>query len=137
MLPVEIYDLDESIYNELTRVICVSFYENKLVLAKKKEKGTWEIPGGHIEPGETWEEALKREMYEETGATEIEFEPVSLYKISSYGIICLVNIKQLEKLPDYEMSEIGFFDTIPENLTYPETHKLFLDVVRIRKMENK
>lgn len=76
-------------------------------------------------------------MYEETGATEIEFEPVSLYKISSYGIICLVNIKELEKLPDYEMSEIGFFDTIPENLTYPETHKLFLDVVRIRKMENK
>lgn len=39
MLPVEIYDLDESIYNELTRVICVSFYENKLVLAKKKKKG--------------------------------------------------------------------------------------------------
>lgn len=133
MLPVEIYELDETKYNELTRVICVSEYEGKLVLAKKKEKGTWEIPGGHIEEGETWEQALKREMYEETGATEIEYEPVSLYKISSYGIICLVKIKKFEKLPDFEMSEIGLFDTVPGNLTYPETHKLFLDVVRTRK----
>lgn len=48
MLPIEIYDLDESIYNESTRIICVSFYFNNWVLSKKKEKGTWEIPRGYL-----------------------------------------------------------------------------------------
>jgi 8-oxo-dGTP pyrophosphatase MutT (NUDIX family) len=31
--------------------------------------GTWDIVGGHVEPGETLEEALRREVYEETGWT--------------------------------------------------------------------
>lgn len=30
---------------------------------------TWDIVGGHVEPGETLDEALRREVYEETGWT--------------------------------------------------------------------
>src|SRR5580700_4381954 len=29
--------------------------------------GTWDVPGGHVEPGETPEQALAREIEEETG----------------------------------------------------------------------
>jgi 8-oxo-dGTP diphosphatase len=32
------------------------------------ERGRWNIPGGTVEPGESWEEALRREVIEEAGA---------------------------------------------------------------------
>ena len=133
MLPVKIYNLEEISNKELTRVVCVSEYKGKWIYSKHKERKTWEIPGGHIESGETWQEAAKRELYEETGAKEFEIEPICLYSISSYGILCYVKIKKIEQIPNFEMEEIGLFEEEPENLTYPETHHLFLEIVKERK----
>ena len=45
--------------------------DNKILIAKRpandKQPHKWEFPGGKIEPGETPEECLKREMHEEFG----------------------------------------------------------------------
>ncbi|KAK2179502.1 hypothetical protein NP493_484g01017 [Ridgeia piscesae] len=43
--------------------------------AKKSCRGKWYLPAGRVEPNETLEEAVKREVLEETG---LEFEPTSL-----------------------------------------------------------
>ena len=59
------------------RVVAAIIHENKTVLATQRGYGAykdfWEFPGGKIEPGESPEEALVREIHEELAA-EISVE---------------------------------------------------------------
>lgn len=51
-------------------VAVVVFRDNKLLFVKRKNppaQGTWALPGGSVECGETLAEAAKREVMEETG----------------------------------------------------------------------
>ncbi|ALA50833.1 NUDIX hydrolase [Shouchella clausii] len=48
--------------------------ENNHILLVKHPKRGWELPGGHVEEGESITNALKREVMEESGV-EIEIGP--------------------------------------------------------------
>ena len=52
----------------VSTALAIAFAGDRLLMTNLISRG-WDIPGGHIEPGEYPEEAVRREVYEETGAT--------------------------------------------------------------------
>jgi ADP-ribose pyrophosphatase YjhB (NUDIX family) len=40
---------------------------NRVLLIRRSGEGSWGVPGGGIEVGETWQQAARRECQEETG----------------------------------------------------------------------
>ena len=136
MLAIKTFDLGYCEDSEITRVVCVTKYKDKFVFSYNKKRNGWEIPGGHIEEGETWKQAAEREMYEETGAIKIEVEPICIYKISTFGILCYCKILELGDLPkEFEMEKLMFSDSLPDNLTFPDAFKLYFKTVKkIKKL---
>ncbi len=73
---------------------CMIFAPDNSVLFTKSEpthKHAYEIPGGHIEPNETIEECMKREVFEETGVSDFEYMQV--------GVIKYTTVKEIENHP--------------------------------------
>ena len=115
-------DIDDSL---LRFAVIISYYQEKLVLCRHRQRTTWEIPGGHREAGETVDAAARRELWEETGANNAAVERVCVYNVlqdgcPSYGALYYAKISETGSLPDdSEIGEVGLFDLLPENLTYP------------------
>ena len=99
--------------------------DDKWLWVRHRERDTWEIPGGHREPGEAIEAAARRELYEETGARSFALSPVCAYSVQrgkeeSFGMLYIAQVEELGPLPESEIAEVKVFDEMPEELTYPE-----------------
>lgn len=120
-------------------VICAS-YQGNWVLSKHKNRNTWETQGGHIEDGETPIECAKRELFEESGIKDADIYPVCDYvgynsQSSANGMVFLAVVHSLGELPESEIKEIKLFDTLPTDLTYPQTSpKLYAEAEKALKL---
>jgi len=52
----------------VSTALVIAFMDDQLLMTNLTHRG-WDIPGGHVESGETPEETVRREVYEETYAT--------------------------------------------------------------------
>ncbi|GGJ05787.1 hypothetical protein GCM10010885_13680 [Alicyclobacillus cellulosilyticus] len=48
-------------------VNCLVRWRGGIVMLHKPRRGLWFLPGGKVEPGESWPDAVRREVWEETG----------------------------------------------------------------------
>jgi len=69
-------------------ILAVIIFPDKTILVSRKDhypKDVYRLTTGGIKKNEKPEEALKREIYEETGITEMRFKPLALinYKIKN------------------------------------------------------
>ncbi len=62
--------------------VAVIIFDNqkRILLQKRADVGLWSIPAGHVQPGETVEQAAIREVYQDTG---LHIEPQKLIGIYS------------------------------------------------------
>jgi 8-oxo-dGTP diphosphatase len=64
--------------------------QGRLLLGKRSVRrlaypGVWDLPGGHVEPGETAEQALVRELREELGVTAIQLREWVVLRAPAMG----------------------------------------------------
>ncbi len=110
--------------------------KGRLLLQKRSDTGQWCVPGGALEPYETYIEAAKREVFEEVGIEVSDLRLYGLYSgrdreihypngdvVYSLSVIFITDTFKGEiSDSDSEVSEHRFFDRdqIPDNLFAPD-----------------
>lgn len=101
----------------VTKSIILNRNLNKFLLLQRENQdsvgaNTWENAGGNVEYGEELEEAMRREIKEETGITDISIKRVAY--------VTLVNAKKPYLIIAY------LCETVTETITLSDEHQAFI-----------
>ena len=105
----------------------------QVLLVKRRDISLWVLPGGGIEPGEIPEEALKREVFEESGfhikmvRRGAEYHPVNRLSALTFIFVCHISSGS-PRLSD-ETSDLAFFplNALPKEFFY--LHRIWLEEI--------
>jgi 8-oxo-dGTP diphosphatase len=133
MTEVKFYEPDYVPDSKLTYSVISAKFEGKWIFVRHQKRSTWEIAGGHIEPGETSQEAAGRELMEETGALKFKLQCIATYSVTidgetGWGRLYLAEVTEIGPIPDIsEIAEKKFSDHLPANLTHPDIQPHLFD----------
>ncbi len=114
----------------VTAAMCIIYDKEKgILLEKRTDNGMWCVPGGALELGETLEEALRREVKEETS---LEISNPKLFDVKAgvhmvypnkdevyyTDVVYEINEYEGELKPDSESKELVWtpIDKLPDNI---------------------
>ena len=114
----------------VTAAMCIIYDKEKgILLEKRTDNGMWCVPGGALELGETLEEALRREVKEETS---LEISNPKLFDVKAgvhmvypnkdevyyTDVVYEINEYEGELKPDAESKELTWvpIDKLPDNI---------------------
>ncbi len=125
-MEVKFYD---TVSDDLLKfAVIIAKHNGKLVFCKHRQRDTIEIPGGHREDSENISDTARRELYEETGATDFNIKPVCVYSVTdennfdgeeTFGMLFFAEIFSFEKELHSEIESICLLDGLPDKWTYP------------------
>ncbi|MGV2941383.1 NUDIX hydrolase [Mesobacillus sp. LC4] len=123
-------------YHHPKHILSVSGYiTNKdgdvLLVRNLHRSDTLEMPGGQVEEGETLEEAIHREVFEETGIKVNLHGITGIYQNVTIGVTCVVFRGEYQsgeaRTAEGETSEVFFTKITKENIERLITRKQFRD----------
>ena len=139
MVEVKFYDqVDDSL---LKFAVIIAKSDDKWVFCKHQKRNTYEIPGGHREPGELIDDTAKRELYEETGATDYVLKRICVYSVTApdnfngeetFGMLYFADIFSFEKELHSEIEKIMITDRLINDWTYPLIQPKLIEEARRR-----
>ncbi len=103
------------IFSDQERILCV-----RMNYASKN----WTTPGGEAKPGESPIDALKREVFEETGYRVVPKQLIGVYaKLYNDDLVLCFEVQVLSRepwQPNHEISEARYFarDELPAEMSY-------------------
>lgn len=120
----------ETVPDEVLKfAVIIARKDGKWIFCKHKRRDTYEIPGGHREPGEDIETTARRELYEETGALQFTLTPVCVYSVTApdnfdgqetFGMLFFAEVETLEGELHSEIGSILQTADLPDRWTYPQ-----------------
>jgi 8-oxo-dGTP diphosphatase len=118
----------------------------RVLLIRRKEwpfAGQWALPGGFVRPGESLEDAARRELSEETGVSEVLLEQLRAFSdpnrdprtwVITVAYTALVASDALTLRADTDAAEAGWFavHTLPHPLAFDHAQILDYAIASLR-----
>ncbi len=135
MAEVKFYDPAFDPGSTLTYSVIGARFRGKWIFVRHHLRTTTEIPGGHIEYGETSHEAACRELMEETGAVLFTIECIATYSVykddkTGWGRLYFAEVTEMGEIPDIsEIAEVILADHFLVPNTHPDIQPILFEKI--------